>query len=91
MSTEERRHVAPPKLYGAPAYSRPVVDVGPTYRPFDPDDLPLVVAMTDEERTRIERDLASESQARTPPPPPGLTARPFSLRMLSDRLRGPRD
>lgn len=89
MSTEERRHVAPPKLYGAPAYSRPVVDVGPTYRPFDPDDLPLVVAMTDEERTRIERGLASEAQAQ--PPPPGLTARPFSLRTLSERLRGPRE
>jgi len=31
-----------PKLYGAPAYARPVVvPVAPVDRPHDPDDLPL--------------------------------------------------
>lgn len=40
---DDQRHVALPKLYGAPAYARPpVVPVNPVPRPIDPDDLPLV-------------------------------------------------
>lgn len=88
MSAEETRHVALPKLYGAPAYARPVVAVERSDRPFDPDALPLVVAMTEEERVLIERGLEVQPEAPPAPPPPTLMARPFSLRALSDRLRG---
>lgn len=49
MSIDEQ-HVALPKLYGAPAYSRPAAPVAVTPRPFDPDDLPLVALQTDDER-----------------------------------------
>ena len=50
MSIEER-HVALPKLYGAPAYARPPAPVAVGPRPFDPDELPLEVYQTEEERT----------------------------------------
>lgn len=88
MSAEETRHVALPKLYGAPAYARPAVAVARSDRPFDPDALPLVVAMTDEERVLIERGLPPQPEPPMTPPQPTLVARPFSLRALSDRLRG---
>lgn len=88
MSTEEH-HVALPKLYGAPAYARPVVAVEATDRPFDPDELPLVVAMSDEERTRLEQGGPSEPDPSIAPAP-ALVAHPFSLRALSDRIRGTR-
>ena len=48
MSIDEP-HIALPKLYGAPAYSRPAAPVAETPRPFDPDDLPLVVHQNDDE------------------------------------------
>jgi hypothetical protein len=55
----EERHIALPKLFGAPAYARPpVVPVAPVERPFDPDDLPL-----ESERTRDEHEIASELAA----------------------------
>jgi hypothetical protein len=47
-----------PKLYGAPAYARPPRGVGEPERPLDPDDLPLAVVQTDDERA-----LASELDA----------------------------
>ena len=51
MSIEEQQHQALPKLYGAPAYGRPQIPVEVTApRPFDPDELPIEAAMTDEER-----------------------------------------
>jgi hypothetical protein len=51
VSIEEQQHVALPKLYGAPAYGRPQIPVAVTApRPFDPDELPIEAAMTDEER-----------------------------------------
>lgn len=90
MSAEETRHVALPKLYGAPAYARPSVPVARSERPFDPDELPLVVAMTDEERARLERLEAARAAAPLVEPAPKLTPRPFSLRTLSERLRGVR-
>lgn len=90
MSAEEHRHVALPKLYGGPAYARPTVLVASTTpRPFNPDDLPLVVAMTDEERDAIEH-RAFQPEVIVPVAMPGLTGRPFSLRALSDRLRNAR-
>ena len=49
-----------PKLYGAPAYARPpALPVNPVEKPFDPDDLPLEAARTDEDEA-----LASQVQAR---------------------------
>ncbi|MEO7663963.1 MAG: hypothetical protein ABIV26_02480, partial [Candidatus Limnocylindrales bacterium] len=52
---DETRHVALPKLYGAPAYVRPAVAVAHTMRPPDPDDLPIVAEMTDDERMLADR------------------------------------
>ena len=49
MSIDEQ-HIALPKLYGAPAYSRPAAPVAVTPRPFDPDDLPIVAHQSDDER-----------------------------------------
>lgn len=53
MSSEER-HVALPRLYGASAYARPPKPVGLVpARPIDPDDLPLEIEMTPDERALI--------------------------------------
>ena len=49
MSIDEQ-HVALPRLFGAPAYARPAAPVATMPRPFDPDDLPLVVHQTEDER-----------------------------------------
>src|SRR5712691_4083350 len=46
----DEQHIALPKLYGAPAYARPVIVVEVAERPFDPDDLPIDAVQTDEER-----------------------------------------
>ena len=48
MSIEEQ-HVALPKLYGAPAYARPPRFADDLDRPFDPDELPIEAARTEEE------------------------------------------
>ena len=87
MSADELHHVAMPKLFGAPAYARPTVPVVQIARPFDPDDLPLQAVMTDEERELLENGPAlhivpEPDDSRSP------GARPFSLRILTDRLRG---
>jgi hypothetical protein len=50
----DERPVALPKLYGAPAYARPPAPVSPTPRPFDPDQLPLQVYQTEEDRRYAE-------------------------------------
>ena len=55
MSIDEQ-HIALPKLYGAPAYARPALPVDVTPRPFDPDDLPIEAAQTEEDRA-IAADL----------------------------------
>ena len=49
MSIDEQ-HVALPKLYGAPAYARPVPPVAAVPRPLDPDDLPIDAFMSEDER-----------------------------------------
>jgi len=54
----EDEHVAHPRLYGAPAYARPPLQVTPTALPLDPDDLPIAVEQTDEERAIAEQLLA---------------------------------
>lgn len=92
MSTDEHRHVALPQLVGAPAYARPrVVAAAAVARPFDPDAMPLVVAMTDEERLELERTAALAAEAANPDQPPRLLPRSFSLRALADRLRNARN
>ena len=87
MSAEEMRHIALPKLVGAPAYARPAVPVARIERPFDPDDLPLQAVMTEEER---ELFLHGPAVARPPVDEgrgPEMSARPFTLRGLTSRLR----
>lgn len=50
MSIDEQP-VAPPQLYGAPAYSRPRPSgVAAVERPFDPDELPIEAQQTEEDR-----------------------------------------
>lgn len=90
MSTDETRHVALPKLVGGPAYARPVVMVEHSERPFDPDELPLIVAMTNEERASLDEDRRVAERA-VAALPPALTSKPFSLRVLSSRILGGRD
>jgi hypothetical protein len=89
---EQIRHVALPKLRGQPAYARPSRPVKVTARPFDPDDLPIVAEMSEE-------DLALAAQA-VPRPHPGLESmsattaredagrRQFRLRTLAGRILG---
>ncbi len=55
----DEEHVAHPRLYGAPAYARPPLQITPTALPLDPDDLPIAVEQTPEEREIAERLLAS--------------------------------
>ncbi len=100
MSIDER-HVALPKLYGAPAYARPPGQTATVAKPFDPDDLPIDAFMTDD-----ERDFAATLPARAwapggaivegrdnvhahdghPQPPPGLRPRALSLKTIAGKL-----
>ena len=76
----DEQHVALPKLYGAPAYARPPRPAAVVDRPFDPDDLPIEIEMTPEERD-LARDAAgpvvrarwrdAASSARVPATPSG--------------------
>ena len=95
MSIEEQ-HVALPKLYGAPAYARPVPIVESTPRPFDRDELPLEAVMTDEEREVAEKmparayatiSYAPETETSGPDGNSArLGARPFRLRSIAGKL-----
>lgn len=98
MSVDERP-VALPKLYGAPAYARPPAPVAKTTRPFDPDQLPLQVYQTDEERTiaahlparaySTAMDLAGDPRPRAGGDSGGgLRPRLFSLKAIAGRLLG---
>lgn len=51
VATDSDPYFALPKLYGAPAYARPPRVVAEIERPLDPDDLPIVAEMTDDERS----------------------------------------
>jgi len=85
----EDEHVAHPRLYGAPAYARPP-QVTPTALPPDPDDLPIAVYQTPEEREIAERLLASpygvaeRSAAVDPEPQP--RPQPFILGALAGKI-----
>jgi hypothetical protein len=97
----EERHIALPKLYGAPAYARPAPVVAVAERPFDPDDLPIEAVMTDEER-EIAASLpahayvpggshARADRKRDRGDEPRLRPRPLSLRALAGRILGQAD
>ena len=96
----DEQHVALPKLYGAPAYARPVPPVEEAPRPFDPDDLPIEAVQTPEER-EIAASLSARSYApggalnaspwpigRPQEPAPPLHPKPLSLRALAGRILG---
>jgi hypothetical protein len=89
---QDEQHVALPKLMGQPAYARPArpVDVQP--RPVDPDDLPIVAEMTDEERLLAARLAArgfdGEHNSSGGHHLPALPSRPFGLRSLAGKLLG---
>jgi hypothetical protein len=105
VATDSDPYFALPKLYGAPAYARPPRVVPESERPVDPDDLPILAEMTDEERTYASALQASgifrpedgagssggNGDARTPAGANGgdLAGRRLSLRALTERL-GPR-
>jgi hypothetical protein len=93
----DEQHVALPKLYGAPAYARPPRQVtAEVDRPFDPDDLPIEVLQTPEER-EIAAALPAHTYApgghiASPPTAgtgtPTLQPKPLSLKALAGRILG---
>jgi hypothetical protein len=101
QSLEQQHHLVLPQLRGQPAYARPtraVAEVTP--RPFDPDDLPLEVEMTPDEREFAEAlparsYLGPEKNGHTAPAASNghanghsLLPRPFRLRALVGRSHG---
>jgi len=90
----EERHVALPKLYGAPAYARPPIAVVSAPRPFDPDELPLEVFQTEEEREETAYlaarayEIRGADRAFDGANADRLHGRPFSLRAIAGRLLG---
>jgi hypothetical protein len=93
LSEEVQQHVALPKLYGQPAYARPPRLVTEQERPFDPDELPLTVEMTDEERVVLER-LPGRPYGSSAEEPAmnghdgSLSPRPLRLKKLASRIIG---
>jgi hypothetical protein len=94
-------HMALPKLYGQPAYARPViVPAAKAERPFDPDDLPLESDQTSEEREYlaqvVSRGWTGGAMGEPVGAAPGggregspmLRGRPFRLGAITSRLRG---
>jgi hypothetical protein len=96
----EDRHLALPKLYGQPAYARPVVPVERVERPFDPDDLPLEAHQTEEDRVQVQQVEAQPWAGGSADDPvtvgagggregsPMLRGRPFRLGSITSRFRG---
>ena len=97
---EQLQHIALPKLYGAPAYARPPVAVAHTPRPIDPDDLPIVAYMTEDEIElvstlplgdgRVPATPSGYAVAVASPPAEAPRSRAFSIRGFTDRIRRPR-
>ena len=97
---EQLQHVALPKLYGAPAYARPAIAVAHTPRPLDPDDLPIVAYMTDDEIALVESLPPANGRVPSTPgtgvatmePAPSERLRPrsFSIGSFAKRIRRPR-
>jgi hypothetical protein len=97
----DEQHVALPKLYGAPAYARPVIVVEEAPRPLDPDDLPIEAIQTPEEREIAAllsarsyapggEQLMKPAQRRATPKNRALSLnpKPLSLRALAGRILG---
>lgn len=85
----EDEHVAHPRLYGAPAFARPPSLAKGAELPPDPDDLPIAVYQTDEERDLAERLLASPfglAEQKAPEPEPQSQPRPFLLGSLAGKI-----
>lgn len=83
-------HVAHPRLYGAPAYARPPMQVTPTELPLDPDDLPIAAYQTPEEREIAEQLLSTPFGVAERKPVaesgPQLRPRPFLLGSLAGKI-----
>jgi hypothetical protein len=97
VSIDEQQHVALPTLYGAPAYARPPLRVPESERPFDPDELPIAAAQTDEEREFTSAlpefvwapgGAKLGSETKTEADDPRLRPRQFRLRGIAGRLLG---
>lgn len=98
MAIDEQQHVALPKLYGQPAYARPTRPAAEVPKPFDPDDLPLAVALSDEEKHWVDSLPARAYQpgggirigdgqaSRTAASPAHISGRPFRLKTLAGKL-----
>ena len=96
----DERHMALPKLYGAPAYARPSAPVAAADRPFDPDDLPLETYQTVEEREYasqitsqvyaggVSGDPVAISSGGGREGSPMLRGRPFRLGSITSRIKG---
>ena len=99
----DEQHVALPKLYGAPAYARPTATAETVPRPFDPDDLPIEVLQTEEDRkfaarlparawapggVVVDGDLRNPGDVRARGSRPTLRPRPLSLRSIAGKLLG---
>jgi len=94
--SSEENHVALPKLYGAPAYARPVRPIEEIERPLNPDDLPLETLRTPEEQALAARIVGGDHGSGFNGPSNGhdqgqLQGRPFRLRALTGRLFGSQD
>jgi hypothetical protein len=94
----DEQHVALPKLYGAPAYARPPRYAEDLDRPFDPDELPIEAARTDEEQEFVSTlpseafaaggiDLRRAGQSETTTST-DIRPRSFSIRAMAGRLLG---
>jgi hypothetical protein len=87
----EDEHVAHPRLYGAPAYARPPQRVTPTALPIDPDDLPIAVEQTPEERAIAEELLSvpfGVAPRPTAAPGPEPRSQPQLLGAIAGRFLG---
>ncbi len=86
----DERHVALPKLYGAPSYAPPPHRPKETPRPFDPDDLPIAAVQTVEERDLAASlpDAFGDHHANAVDDRPSLRPRPLSLRAFAGRILG---
>jgi len=91
--SQEVQHVALPKLYGQPAYARPPRPVDEQARPFDPDELPLEIEMTEEE-LMVAASLPARPYLAGQHDQPlnghdgTLSPRPMRLRKLASRILG---
>jgi hypothetical protein len=89
---QDEHHVALPKLIGQPAYARPARPVDIQARPLDPDDLPILAEMTDDERL-LAAQLAArghdgKSNGSGGHHLPAMPHRPIRLRALAGKLLG---